>query len=81
MEGLEKEQVWSDSNVISEERFEEDVTEGEEDYKDNSSNVVDGEDGCKDDASDESQTSDLGISPDFSIRGSGNYRNTIVCII
>ena len=29
MEGLEKEQFWSDSQVSSEERFEEDVKEGE----------------------------------------------------
>ena len=28
--------------------------------------------------SDESQTSDLGIRPDLSIRGSGNYKKTIV---
>ena len=76
MEGVEKEQVWSDSEVSSEERFEEDVKEGEEDNRDDASDVEkgeDGEDGCKDDASDKSQTSDVGIIPDLSIRCSGNY--------
>ena len=75
---MEKEQVWSGSKVSREERFEEDVKEGEEDYKDDSSDEEDGQDGCKDDASDESQTSDLGISPDLSIRGCGNYKKHIV---
>ena len=77
MEGVEKEQLWSDSEVCSEERFEEDIKEGEEDYKYNSKDVEDGQDGCKDDASYESQTSDLGISPDLSIKGSGTIRKLL----
>ena len=40
--------------------------------------MEDGEDGCKEVASDESQTSDLGISPDLSIRCSGHYNKPIV---
>ena len=40
--------------------FKEGIKEGEADHK-GDSNVEDGQDSCKDDASDKSQTSDLGI--------------------
>ena len=36
--------------------------------------MASGQDGCKDDASDESQTSDLGVSPDLSISESRDYK-------
>ena len=51
LKGLEKEHVCSDSEAINEPRFEEDIKEGEADHK-GDSNVEDGQDGCKDDASD-----------------------------
>jgi hypothetical protein len=38
-------------------------------------------DGCKDNASDKSQTSDLDVSPDLSISDSGDNQKTIACII
>ena len=42
MEEVENEQVWSDSEVSCEECSEEDVKEGEEDCKDDSSDVASG---------------------------------------
>ena len=74
-------EVWSDSKVSFEEWSKDAVKEGEEDYKHDSSDVASGQHGCKDDASDESQTSYLGVSPDLSISESGDYKKTIHCII
>ena len=74
-------EVWSDSKVSFEEWSKDAVKEGAEDCKHNSRDVASGQDGCKDNASDESQTIDLGVSPDFSISESGDYKKTIHCII
>ena len=73
--------VWSDSKVSCEWWSEEDVKEGEEDCKDDSRDVASVQAGCKDDASGNTQTSDLGVSPDLSISESGDYKKTIPCII
>ena len=78
---VRSEQVWSDSKVSCEEWSEEDVKEGKDDCKDNSSDVASGQDGCKDNASDLSQTSDLGVSPDLSIKENGDYKKRIPCIM
>ena len=64
----------SDNKVSFEEWSEDTVKEGEEDCKHNSNDVASGQDGCKDDASDESQTSDLGVSLDLSISESKDYK-------
>ena len=46
-----------------------DIKEGEEDGKDNPSDLEDGQDGCEDDASDERQISDLEVIHNLYISG------------
>ena len=81
MEEVENEQVWSDSEVSCEDWSEGYIKKGEEDYKDNSSDTNNRQDGCKENASEKSQKSDLGVSPDLSISDSGDKQKTIACII
>ena len=64
---MENEKVLSDGNVICEECSEEDLKVGEEEWKDHSSDTKNGLNVYKDNASDKSQTSDLGVSSDLSI--------------
>ena len=74
-------QVWSDSKVSSEEWSGEEDKDGEEDCKVDSCDLEDAQDGCKDHASDKSQTSDLGLLTCLmSISGSGDYQKNIACM-
>ena len=68
---MENEQVLSDGNVICEECSEEDLKVGEEEWKDHSSDTKNGRNVYKHNASDKSQTSDLGVSSDLSISNTG----------
>ena len=81
MEEVENEQVWSDSEVSCEDWSEGYIKKGEEDSKDNSSDTNNRQDGCKENASEKSQKSDQGVSPDLSISDSGDKQKTIACII
>ena len=81
MEEVENKQVWSDSEVSCEDWSEGYIKKGEEDSKDNSSDTNNRQDGCKENASEKSQKSNLGVSPDLSISDSGDKQKTIACII
>jgi hypothetical protein len=78
---VESKQVLRDREVSCEEWSEEDGKEGEEDCEDDSSDTKIWQNGCKDKASDKSQRSEIGVSPDLSFSDSGDNREKIACTI